>query len=590
MRLLLELAHSCKDAVRTQRVLPYLVAMLQDPSPLVQADAITLISALLASITTLQPSDTRVMADYVMPALSRACGSPHEVVRCALASSIASLSETSKRFLEIAQWMRVVTLRREPSLERTPAAVVATKAMSGHGGPAALAASVSALLSFDSELGELQEQISRVVVGLASDVQTTAAVKRALLTDITRLCIFMSRQSANDLVLPLLITFLNDRDTSLRASFFTSISGVCAFVGRASFEAFVLPCILQQLSDVEEAVVSAALTSLSQLADVALHTRASLLEIAAKVAPMLTHPSSWVRHGAIGFFAALRSHFSPTDTFCLLRPILRPFLRTPLLSLDPSHLEAALKPSVSRLAFDLALACAAEQQQQHSLVVSSGNTGYASLGRAGGAEGGVGGGGGVGMGAATGGGAGGDGGGADGLELGPELLNDETDGLGVPGGESPLGAPSGSTHSPRSPLDGAMPRAAAHALAEGELLAPSSAPGSSGAAANGPASPTGASRLSAMALDLSAIPSLEAQEADVLQAMREYIRVASIAKMSKVRSALIVVVSAARRAYRRPTARLDIDLPPRLPRVSPPPPLGHATPAPHCSIPIPGDL
>lgn len=53
------------------------------------------------------------------------------------------------------------------------------------------------------------------------------------------------RQNTNDLLLPLLITFLNDRDPSLRVAFFDSIHGVCAFVGRASLQAFVLPCILQ---------------------------------------------------------------------------------------------------------------------------------------------------------------------------------------------------------------------------------------------------------------------------------------------------------------------------------------------------------
>ena len=65
--------------------------------------------------------------------------------------------------------------------------------------------------------------------------------------DVTRLCVFMERQSTNDLLLPLLITFLNDRDASLRAAFFDCIMGVCAFVGRASLQAFVLPCILQVL-------------------------------------------------------------------------------------------------------------------------------------------------------------------------------------------------------------------------------------------------------------------------------------------------------------------------------------------------------
>ena len=195
------------------------------------------------------------MPDYVLPALSRASTDSEELVRSSLASNIALLAETSQRFLEIAQWMRVVSLRRDPSGGGGMAAQPTTPT----GRERSDSSAVGSMQDFDAELGALQEQVSRVVVALVTDHDSTAAVKRALLTDITRLCVFMQRQSTNDLLLPLLITFLNDRETSLRAAFFESISGVCAFVGQASLQAFVLPCILQALTDVEEAVVSAAL-------------------------------------------------------------------------------------------------------------------------------------------------------------------------------------------------------------------------------------------------------------------------------------------------------------------------------------------
>lgn len=95
-------------------------------------------------------------------------------------------------------------------------------------------------------------------------------VKHALLTDITRLCIFMGRKRVNNELLPHLITVLNDRDWQLRAgngslilervgywcssvahsssilvccccilpfaAFFEHIVGVSVFVGRAAFQ------------------------------------------------------------------------------------------------------------------------------------------------------------------------------------------------------------------------------------------------------------------------------------------------------------------------------------------------------------------
>ena len=56
--------------------------MIADHSPLVRAEAITLTATLLESVNTLQPSDTKVMPDYVLPALSRATADPDELVRC----------------------------------------------------------------------------------------------------------------------------------------------------------------------------------------------------------------------------------------------------------------------------------------------------------------------------------------------------------------------------------------------------------------------------------------------------------------------------------------------------------------------------
>ena len=80
-----------------------------------------------------------------------------------------------------------------------------------------------------------------------------------------------------------------------------------------------------------------------------------------KISPLLCHPNSWVRHGAIGFFAAVSRQFGDAQVFCFVRPLLRPFLSRPLLSLDAEHLAAALRPPASRRVFDRALAAAAEQ-------------------------------------------------------------------------------------------------------------------------------------------------------------------------------------------------------------------------------------
>ena len=46
VRLLTEVASHCQDAIRTGRVLPYLVALLADPLPSVRAEAVAQVAPL----------------------------------------------------------------------------------------------------------------------------------------------------------------------------------------------------------------------------------------------------------------------------------------------------------------------------------------------------------------------------------------------------------------------------------------------------------------------------------------------------------------------------------------------------------------
>jgi hypothetical protein len=73
-------------------------------------------------------------------------------------------------------------------------------------------------------------------------------VKRAVLHNISALCIFLGRQKTNDVILSHMITYLNDRDWLLRHAFFESIVDVAACAGGRSLEEYILPLMVQALS------------------------------------------------------------------------------------------------------------------------------------------------------------------------------------------------------------------------------------------------------------------------------------------------------------------------------------------------------
>lgn len=76
----------------------------------------------------------------------------------------------------------------------------------------------------------------------------SSIVKRAVLHDISSLCIFLGRQKTNDVLLSHMITYLNDRDWLLRLAFFESIVDVAACAGGRSLEEYILPLMIQALS------------------------------------------------------------------------------------------------------------------------------------------------------------------------------------------------------------------------------------------------------------------------------------------------------------------------------------------------------
>jgi phosphoinositide-3-kinase regulatory subunit 4 len=97
-------------------------------------------------------------------------------------------------------------------------------------------------MSLQDLQSNIQEQLSALLVDASS------VVKRAVLRNISSLCIFLGRQKTNDVLLSHMITYLNDREWLLRYAFFESIVDVAACAGGRSLEEYILPLMIQALS------------------------------------------------------------------------------------------------------------------------------------------------------------------------------------------------------------------------------------------------------------------------------------------------------------------------------------------------------
>ena len=338
LQLLARFSPHLDDDARLQRLVPHVIALLDGPdqNALVRAAAVRAVRDILAQVQRFSASDADIFPKYVFPALQKLPSDPEELVRIAFAESIAGLAESSRRFLEISNGLlaqQQLAGEDGGAAAGGPEAATAVGAVTGSG--------TGSGVGFEEKLEQLQNTVSKWFHDLIGDMEQgqrggghTAGrsnlVKRALLRDITRLCIFFGAAGTANKILPLLITLMNDRDWELRYAFCAHIPALGAFLGPVKTEEFVVPVSHPLIVDVEELVVSRALRCLATLTELGLLLRDTMLERAAYCAPLLLHPGSWVRHGAALLVTAIARRLGTLDAHAFLFPKLAPFLAVDL--------------------------------------------------------------------------------------------------------------------------------------------------------------------------------------------------------------------------------------------------------------------
>eukprot|EP00668_Euglena_longa_P001348 GGOE01001600.1.p1 GENE.GGOE01001600.1~~GGOE01001600.1.p1 ORF type:complete len:1493 (+),score=277.55 GGOE01001600.1:57-4535(+) len=332
LRVVNRMAKYVADDTCLQWLLPHTVAMLSDIAPVVRAKAVQTIAFVVSRVQSFPPSEAALFEEYIMPALSRIPRDASEHVRAMYASTLPQIAFHAWRFLETRQCIN-------RSSHTTSVDGVAAK-----GG-------------YDADAAELQDLFQNVVQDLqrpGGEIKRSVLVCRSLLHGITKLCTIYGIARTNDFLLPMLTTFLNSRDSQFRCMLYRQLVGVACYVGPTSLHNFILPCMEQGLNDMEEYVVAEAVNGLANLCLVGMYSRDSIVSISKQVAPLLLHPNAWIRKAALDFITAA-AQLPEVDVLCHLMPILRPFLKYPIVTISRSSLMPCLLSTVSRHGFDRAM-------------------------------------------------------------------------------------------------------------------------------------------------------------------------------------------------------------------------------------------
>ncbi|KAI7899371.1 uncharacterized protein BX663DRAFT_555007 [Cokeromyces recurvatus] len=339
--ILLTLSERLPDDAKLDRLVPYLIILLSDEVALVRANAIKVLTHVLCTVESISPINAHIFPEYIIPNIRPFSTDPDVLVRLTYASCIASLAETALRFLEMTQLLKADNIYSIQDMGSED---------------------LDFESAYDSSLQDLQAVIQEQATILLIDPESS--VKRALLANITCLCVFFGRQKANDVLLSHMITYLNDKDWMLRSAFFESIKGVGTFVGARSLEEYILPLMIQALTDAEEFVVEKVLNSFTSLADLGLFQKMKLWELIDIICPLICHPNGWIRHGAVGFISSAIKHLPKTDLWCIVYPTLRSFLRSDIADFDEESLFGSIETPLSRQVYEQAILWASKATSQ----------------------------------------------------------------------------------------------------------------------------------------------------------------------------------------------------------------------------------
>ncbi|KAH7882946.1 hypothetical protein F5I97DRAFT_1938850 [Phlebopus sp. FC_14] len=333
--ILLALSIHLTDESKLDRAVPYVVELLRDEAAVVRAAAVRTLMQILMKVSIITPSNAAIFPEYIIPNVRYLVQDTEVSVRVTYAQCIAPLAATALRYLEMGQALKAHGVVPEMNGNRQEYDEVHFE------------------VSYDTSLSDLHFSIQEQLSFLLMD--PSPIVKRAVLHNISALCIFLGRQKTNDIILSHMITYLNDRDWLLRHAFFESIVDVAACAGGRSLEEYILPLMVQALSDVEESVVARVLSALTSLCELGLFQKMRIWELMSATLSFLYHPNVWIRQGAAAFIASAAKHLPPSDAWCILYPSLHHLLRCDIKETDELSLLAAMKAPVPRGVFDGAL-------------------------------------------------------------------------------------------------------------------------------------------------------------------------------------------------------------------------------------------
>lgn len=373
--LIIALSERVNDDCKLDRCLPYLCNLLDEyidssgnyqpnnfqsnlsenftSSSEVACIALTSITTLLMSCSYINPINVLMFSEYLLPKLHTLIGifpknEDKNLIKITLAACLPHLAIVSKKF-----WMMSKTFKNS-----------VLKDLKNRLPPTQLLNDNENVNDSYNSFSIRKEQLDSDVEDLSSKLLTdlNPMVKISLVNNIMPLCQFFGVDKTNDIILPHLITYLNDSNYELRLAFLSSILEIGPFVGVLSFEQYILPLLIQTLGDLEQFVILKVLEIFHYFVQHRLINPKSEFnalsiykELLTSSIKLLLLPNEWIRQSVISLILSISDNLLDADKYCFLYPLVKGFLVYDVNTITWNTLYPSITKPLSKQIYNLAI-------------------------------------------------------------------------------------------------------------------------------------------------------------------------------------------------------------------------------------------
>ena len=308
-----ELGVLLPDLTKLHYILPYLVAILttKEERYHVKVAAFKATLEILNKITSLSSKDSSIFEDYIWPSINVLKNDESEWVKCALAENLPQCVKLGKKFIELSRY---------------------SKKQAG--------------VSLDPYEVELEKFFDKIV-GVFKDMlvaRPASVLQEILLSNFSELCSHFDKKFTLNKIVSLVIAWLNKGEL-YRILILQQLPKLLDTISTSAFVETIYPCIEDGLMGHSEMVVYYTLSAVRRLPK----PPVSFLE---KAIVYILHPNQWIRTEIIELIKSLIATLDPIDNYCILRPLISPYITIPVKSLYlvtndciDSHLQQSFKRS-----------------------------------------------------------------------------------------------------------------------------------------------------------------------------------------------------------------------------------------------------